>query len=184
VSSYCESAPGHEYHGPYHDKEYGFPTTDETILFERLAMEIMQAGLSWLLILKKRQSLNAAFANFNVNSVANFDQDDINRLLKDETIIRNQLKIKAVIENAKRILAMRDTDNGFSSWIAANHPLQKADWIKLFKDTFRFTGDEITSEFLMSIGYLPGSHHEKCPVSKIVKALNPAWRDQIIDFYK
>ncbi len=144
----------------------------------------MQAGLSWLLVLKKRQSLNKAFANFNVSLVANFDQDYINSLLKDKAIIRNRLKINAVIENAKRIQAMRDTDNGFSSWIANNHPLQKADWVKLFKNTFKFTGDKITGEFLISIGYLPGSHHENCPVSKVVKALNPAWRNQTIDFYK
>ena len=81
MSSYCGIAPGHEFHGPYHDTEYGFPTTDETILFERLAMEIMQAGLSWVLILKKRQGLNTAFANFDVDTVANFDQNDIDEFL-------------------------------------------------------------------------------------------------------
>jgi len=147
-------------------------------------MEIMQAGLSWLLILKKRQNLNTAFASFNVDMVANFDQNDIDRLLNDKSIIRNQLKINAIIENAKRIIEMRNSDNGFSNWISTNHPLQKADWVKLFKKTFKFTGGEITGEFLMSIGYLPGSHHEKCPVSKMVNAFNPAWQEQIMGYYK
>ena len=183
MSSYCDIAPGHEFHGPYHDTEYGFPTTDETILFERLAMEIMQAGLSWILILKKRQGLNTAFANFEVDTVANFDQNDIDQLLQDAGIIRNKLKINAIIENARRIQAMRVSENGFSNWIAKNHPLKKTDWVKLFKKTFKFTGGEITGEFLMSIGYLPGSHDENCPVSKKIKTLKPAWFDQPNGFY-
>ena len=183
MSSYCDIAPGHEFHGPYHDTEYGFPTTNETILFERLAMEIMQAGLSWILILKKRQGLNAAFANFNIDIVSSFDQQDVDRLLQDRAIIRNRRKINAIIENARCVLEMRDTDNGFSNWIATKHPLQKSDWVKLFKKTFLFTGGEVTGEFLMSIGYLPGSHHENCPISKTVKALKPAWCGQVKDFY-
>ena len=183
MSTYCNSAPGHEFHGPYHDTEYGFPTTDEKTLFERLAMEIMQAGLSWVLILKKRQDLNAAFANFNVDMVASFGQLEVDLLLQNKEIIRNRIKINAIIENAKRIQALRNTDNGFSNWIATKHPLQKSDWVKLFKKTFLFTGGEVTGEFLMSIGYLPGSHHENCPISKTVKALNPAWCGQVKDFY-
>ena len=79
---------------------------------------------------------------------------------------------------------MRDTDNGFANWIAAKHPLQKAEWVELFKKKFQFTGNEITSEFLMSIGYLPGSHHEKCPVMIMVKALKPAWCEPAKGFYK
>ena len=107
MSRYCESAPGHEFHGPYHDTEYGFLTTDETVLFERLAMEIMQAGLSWILILKKREGMNKAFAGFDVDSVAAFDDTDVARLLADEGIIRNRLKINAIIANAQCIQAMR-----------------------------------------------------------------------------
>ena len=183
MSSYCDVAPGHEFHGPYHDTEYGFPTTDETVLFERLAMEIMQAGLSWVLILKKRQGLNAAFSRFNVDQVAAFDGGDIERLLNDEHIIRNRLKINAIIENARRIQALRNSHDGFSNWIAMHHPLMKPDWVKLFKKTFKFTGGEITGEFLMSIGYLPGSHHERCPVFKNLKTLSPPWMNQSPGFY-
>ena len=62
--------PGHEFHGPYHDTEYGFHSADERVLFERLALEIMQAGLSWLIVLKKRRGMNAAFDDFQVDKVA------------------------------------------------------------------------------------------------------------------
>jgi len=172
---YCDVAPGHEFHGPYHDSEYGFPTNDETVLFERLAMEIMQAGLSWILILKKRNNLNRAFAGFAVDSVASFDDKDMARLLDDEGIIRNRLKINAIIENAKRIQVLRDTHGSFAEWIAAHHPLARADWVKLFKKTFKFTGGEITGEFLMSTGYLPGVHREDCPVYGKIAKLNPPW---------
>ena len=65
MPGYCESAPGHPFHGPYHDDEYGFPTTDDTVLFERLVLEINQAGLSWLTILKKRDAFRKAFDGFD-----------------------------------------------------------------------------------------------------------------------
>lgn len=172
---YCDVAPGHEFHGPYHDTEYGFPTSDETVLFERLAMEIMQAGLSWILILKKRENMNRAFANFQVDKVAAFDDRDVVRLLNDEGIIRNRLKINAIIENAKRIQAFRQSHDGFANWLAAHHPRAKPDWVKLFKKTFKFTGGEITGEFLMSTGYLPGVHRKDCPVYKKIADLNPPW---------
>lgn len=183
MSSYCDSAPGHEFHGPYHDTEYGFPTEDETVLFERLCMEIMQAGLSWILILKKRKGLNAAFADFNVDRVAGFVDHDVERLLGDENIIRNRLKINSIIENAKRIQAMRQSHDGFANWIASHHPLTKPEWVKLFKKTFKFTGGEITGEFLMSIGYLPGSHSQACPIGVSLEVISPPWMDEKPSFY-
>jgi DNA-3-methyladenine glycosylase I len=175
MSGYCKLASGHEFHGPYHDKEYGFPTTDETALFERLAMEIMQAGLSWLLVLKKRQAMQKAFAGFDVDKVAKFTERDVTRLLADAGIIRNRLKVLAIIENAKRIQHLRQTHGSFAKWIKAHHPLSKAEWVKLFKKTFKFTGGEVTGEFLMSIGYLPGAHAAECPVQARILKKNPPW---------
>lgn len=172
---YCDAAPGHLFHGPYHDSEYGFPTDDETVLFERLAMEIMQAGLSWLIVLKKRDGLNNAFEGFNIDRVAAFDDTETQRLLSDAAIIRNRLKIAAIIVNARRIRAMRDSHGGFAAWIASHHPKPKAEWVKLFKKTFKFTGGEITGEFLMSTGYLPGGHRPDCPVYAEIAGLNPPW---------
>ena len=101
-------APSHPVHGPYHDAEYGFPATDERVLFERLLLEINQAGLSWLTILNKRAAFRAAFADFEVDRVAAFGPVDIDRLLADPGIVRNRLKIAAAIENAQRIRALRD----------------------------------------------------------------------------
>ncbi len=175
MSGYCKIAPGHPVHHDYHENEYGFPVTEERVLFERLALEIMQAGLSWEIVLKKRKAMNKAFDRFNVNKVAKYDAKDVKRLLKEEGIIRNRLKILAIIENAKRIQVMRKSHKGFAKWLATHHPLTKPEWVKLFKKQFLFTGGEITGEFLMSIGYLPGNHAPDCPVFKRIKRLKPPW---------
>ncbi len=173
--SYCDAAPGHPLHGPYHDREYGFPARDETVLFERLVLEINQAGLSWLTILKKRDGFRHAYADFSVDRVAAFGERDRKRLLADQGIIRNRLKIDAAIENAKRIQALRQSQGSFADWLDAGHPRDKAEWVKLFKKTFVFTGGEITGEFLMSLGHLPGAHHKDCPVYAHIAKRNPPW---------
>jgi DNA-3-methyladenine glycosylase I len=176
MSSYCEAAPGHPFHGPYHEHEYGFPLTDDDALFERLVLEINQAGLSWLTILKKRDSFKKAYRNFEIDRVARFGERDRTRLLNDAGIIRNRLKVDAAIENANRIRVLQREAGSFKAWLDDHHPLPKADWVKLFKQTFRFTGGEIVGEFLMSTGYLPGAHHEKCPVYRRVLKANPPWK--------
>jgi DNA-3-methyladenine glycosylase I len=172
VTSYCDIAPGHPFHGPYHDDEYGFPVANDDALFERLILEINQAGLSWLTILKKRDAFRNAFANFDIDRVARMRRD---RLLKDEGIIRNRLKIDAAIENAKRVRAIRKSDGSFAKWLDTHHPRTKDEWVKLFKKTFVFTGGEITNSFLMSAGYLPGAHEKSCPVYARVIAARPRW---------
>jgi len=168
---YCQIAPGHPFHGPYHDREYGFPQRRESVLFERLALEINQAGLSWLTVLKKRVAFRTAFEGFNVDRVAAFGSRDRSRLLANAGIIRNRLKVDAVIENARRIAALRESHGSFARWLDAHHPQGKAEWVKLFKKTFLFTGGEITGEFLMSLGYLPGAHEPGCPVYAEIKRL-------------
>jgi DNA-3-methyladenine glycosylase I len=175
MSSYCDAAPGHEWHGPYHDHQYGFPLTGDDELLERLALEINQAGLSWLTILKKREAFHRAFDGFHVDTVAAYGDADRERLLGDAGIIRNRLKVDAVIENARRIQQLREEYGSFAGWLDAHHPLSKDEWVKLFKRTFRFTGGEIVGEFLMSTGYLPGAHGADCPVQARVLAAGPAW---------
>jgi DNA-3-methyladenine glycosylase I len=175
MTTYCDVAPGHEFHGPYHDREYGFPLSGDAELFERLVLEINQAGLSWLTILKKRDAFRKAYSGFDPVKVSKYKAKDITRLMNDAGIIRNRLKIEAAIANAKTILELRQSHGGFDEWLAAHHPLTKAEWVKLFKRTFRFTGGEIVGEFLMSIGYLPGSHVESCPVYARVLRKRPAW---------
>lgn len=173
--SYCDFAPGHEVHGPYHDAEYGFPLDSDNEYFERLVLEIMQAGLNWELILKKREGFQRAFEGFIVETVAAYGPAEEARLLADAGIVRNRLKIAAIIENAKRILALRPDHGSFGGWLNAHHPLEKPEWVKLFKKTFKFTGGEITGEFLMSTGYLPGAHIPKCPIYAKIEALDPPW---------
>ena len=164
MSGYCDFAPGHPVHGSYHDKEYGFPQREESELFERLLLEINQAGLSWETILKKREGFRKAYSGFSVDKVARYGEKDRARLLADPGIIRNRLKVDAAIHNAQVIRDLRSSHGGFLAWLEAHHPLTKPEWVKLFKKTFRFTGGEITGEFLMSLGYLPGAHRADCPV--------------------
>ncbi len=173
--TYCAAAPGHPFHGPYHDTEYGFPSSEERVLFERLTLEIFQAGLSWLTVLKKRAAFAEAFAGFDLDRVAGFSKRDIARLLADPGIIRNRLKIEATIENAKRLQQLRESHGSFAGWLDAHHPLSKEEWVKLFRKTFRFTGGEIVGEFLMSLGYLPGAHEAHCPIYPLVLARKPPW---------
>ena len=173
--SYCDIAPGHPFHGPYHDTEYGFPVRDDAVLLERLALEINQAGLSWLTILRKREAFFDAFDGFDVGRVARYGEAERTRLLANAGIIRNRLKIDAVIHNAGVIEGLIAEHGSFAAWLDRQHPLTRDDWVKLFKKTFRFTGGEITGEFLMSTGYLPGAHDEDCPVHREILALRPSW---------
>jgi len=188
MTHYCDSAPGHPLHGPYHDTEYGFPTTDETVLMERLAMEIFQAGLNWLLVLQKRDGMRDAFDGYEVDRVSTYGETDVARLLGDSRIVRNKLKVRAIIHNAEVVKGFRDSHGGFANWIAAQHPLTKPEWVKLFKKTFKFTGGEITGEFLMSIGYVPGAHRQSCPIFDLLAAKTgadaPPWLAQGLKYYQ
>jgi DNA-3-methyladenine glycosylase I len=175
-TTYCAAAAGHPIHGPYHDHEYGFPLDGDDALFERLILEINQAGLSWLTILKKRDGFRAAYHGFDVARVAAYDDADRARLLADARIIRNRLKVNAAIENARRILRLRDEFGSFGGWLDTHHPLTREAWRKLFRMTFVFTGGEIVGEFLLSTGYLPGAHHPACPVHARIVKLDPPWR--------
>ena len=173
--SYCASAPGHPDHGSYHDTEYGFPLGEDRALFERLMLEINQAGLSWLTVLRKRAAFRAAYAGFDIDAVAGFGAADRARLLADAGIIRNRRKVDAAIENARRLVAIRANHGSFSAWLDAHHPLTIEAWLALFCKTFVFTGPEIVREFLLSTGYLPGAHEESCPVFARIAALDPPW---------
>ena len=162
----------------YHDKQYGFPISDDNELFGRLVLEINQAGLSWTLMLKKQQAFRAAFKNFDIDTVAAFDEADIERLLADAGIVRNRLKINAAIQNARTIQRLQAEYGSFRAWLDAQPPQDKTAWVKLFKKTFTFTGGEITGEFLMSSGYLPGAHQPDCPVYPRILAARPRWAAQ------
>ena len=179
ATSYCEYVQGagkDTVHRHYHDNEYGFPIHDDNLLFARLVLEINQAGLSWETILKKKDNFFLAFDNFDIDKVARYSDRKKEKLMQNAGIIRNRLKIEAAIHNAKMIKIIQKESGSFRQWLDNNHPLSKDEWVKLFKKTFRFTGGEIVNEFLMSTGYLPGSHTPDCPVYKKILKQKPKWR--------
>jgi len=176
--SYCQAVAKMEadnVHRHYHDKEYGFPIFDDDALFGRLILEINQAGLSWTTILKKQENFKRAYDGFNIRKVATYGEIDRQRLLSDAGIIRNKLKVNAAIHNAQVIMELQEQHGSFKGWLDTHHPKSKEQWVKLFKKTFKFTGGEITNEFLMSTGYLPGAHEEGCKVYKEILEKNPMW---------
>jgi DNA-3-methyladenine glycosylase I len=172
---YCNSHPEDTFNKTYHDNQYGFPLQDDNLLFERLILEINQAGLSWITILKKAENFRKAYHGFDIARVAKYGEKDRARLLADPGIIRNRLKVNAAIVNAQKIRELQKEYGSFGAWLDAHHPRTKEEWTKLFKKNFVFTGGEIVNEFLMSTGYLPGAHEESCPVYKRVASLRPAW---------
>ncbi len=178
MTSYCEYIRDHPedtLHKTYHDTQYGFPLAEDAALFERLILEINQAGLSWTLILKRSPEFHRAYDGFDVDAVAAYGEADTARLLADAGIIRNRLKVRAAIENACRIQDLRSEYGSFKGWLDAHHPRSLEEWVKLFKANFRFVGGEIVNEFLMSTGYLPGAHDMDCPVYREIARLNPPW---------
>ncbi len=183
VFSYCDYIENlqdgevKELNKKYHDTQYGFPIHNDNELFGRLILEINQAGLSWITMLKKQENFRKAFDNFDIQKIATYSEKDVERLLQDSGIIRNKLKINAVIYNAKVVLELQKQYGSFENWLDANHPLSKQEWAKLFKKHFKFVGGEIVGEFLLSTGYLKGAHKEDCPIFAKILETNPKWKD-------
>ncbi len=176
--TYCEyintiTGEKHLLHKEYHDNHYGFPIDNDDKLFERLMFEINQAGLNWILILKKQENFRKAFSNYKIEIVAAYGESEFLRLMNDPGIIRNRLKINAAIENAGIILGLKKEFGSFSNWLEIHSEKINTleEWTRLFKKTFKFTGGEIVNEFLMSIGYLPGAHSPDCPAYKKIMEL-------------
>src|SRR5437868_7800139 len=111
----------------YHDAEWGVPEYDSRALWEKLMLDGFQAGLSWAIILRKRDAFRKAFKNFRPEKVARFGEADIARLLGDAGIVRSRAKIEATIGGARAYLAMRDAGEEFSTWVwdlAGGKPIQ------------------------------------------------------------
>jgi DNA-3-methyladenine glycosylase I len=176
MSTYCTIAPGHPVHNDYHELEYGVPCRDDEVICERLALEIFQAGLSWEIVLRRREGIREAFSGFAPPHIAGLGDPERQRLLADPRIIRNRRKVDAIIANAEVMCGLIDTHGNLAAWLDCQHPLPREEWVRLFRRTFRFTGPEITSEFLMSLGYLPGAHAPDCPAYARIAALDPPWQ--------
>lgn len=163
--SYClfvANRPADDVHRVYHDFHYGTPIHDDNELFGRLILEINQAGLSWDTILKKQDNFRTAYDVYDIATIAAYDEAKISELLQNAGIIRNKLKINAVIYNAQQILKIQKEFGSFKRWLDQQNPLSKAEWVALFRKEFKFVGGEIVNEFLMSTGYLPGAHDKAC----------------------
>lgn len=164
----------------YHDKEWGVPQHDDVMLFELLTMEGAQAGLSWSTILKRRNTYKKAFDNFDPRKVSKYKDQKIKKLLADSGIIRNRLKIKSAIDNAKQFLAIQDEFGSFDKYIwgfVNNTPIQNkfkklsdipastpiSDKISrdLKKRGFGFVGTTICYAFMQAIG-MTNDHTTNC----------------------
>ena len=178
MTSYCDYCNSHSedtFNKEYHETQYGFPLQDDDLLFERLILEINQAGLSWITILKKADNFRKAYDKFSIEKIAQYTERDRVRLLSDAGIIRNRLKVNAAIVNAQKILELKKEFGSFKNWLDKQHPKSKEEWVKIFKEQFKFTGGEIVNEFLQSTGYLPGAHIPTCPIYKKVLKSKPMW---------
>lgn len=164
----------------YHDEEWGVPIYDDQLLFEFLILEGMQAGLSWLTVLKKRDAFRSAFLNFDAKKIAKFDQLKINSLLNDPGIIRHQLKINSAIENAKAYLKIMKEEKSFADYIwgfVDHRPIQNT-WGSMsqvpsktvISDTmskdlkkrgFKFVGSTICYAFMQAVGMV-NDHTTEC----------------------
>lgn len=178
ANSYCKAVgrlPLSDLHKQYHDTQYGFPIESDNELFGRLILEINQAGLSWTTILKKQDNFREAYSHFDIDLIATYTEEDRERLLTNPGIIRNKLKVNAAIHNAKCVQLLQHSHGSFKNWLDQNHPMTREEWVKLFKKTFKFTGGEITNEFLLSSGYLRGAHDKDCPIYEVILSHQPAW---------
>lgn len=164
----------------YHDKEWGVPAHRDRYLFEKLMLDCNQAGLSWEIILNKRQGYKNAYSNFDFNKIAKYTERDVKRLLKDSGIVRNQLKIRAAISNAKGLIEIRKEFKTFDKYIwqfvdgvtitnkwkkLKDIPSQTEESILMSKDLkkrgFKFVGPTVCYAFMQAIGMV-NDHTPDC----------------------
>jgi DNA-3-methyladenine glycosylase I len=179
---WCAAAPEFRV---YHDTEWGFPVGDDRRLFEKLALEGFQSGLSWRTILAKRENFRAAFQGFDVDRVARFGARDVRRLLADAGIVRHRGKIEAVINNARRARELVKREGSLAAFIWRYEPQAKrsaraqvrstsAESVALSKDLkklgWAFVGPTTVYAFMQAMG-LVNDHAEECVIhSKVEKA--------------
>jgi DNA-3-methyladenine glycosylase I len=174
------SAP--EYRG-YHDHEWGFPVADDVRLFEKLSLEGFQAGLSWLTILRKRDAFRRAFAGFEFERIAQFDERDVERLLTDTSIVRHRGKIEAVINNAQRAIELVDREGSLAGYAWRFEPVSRrrdgpaniastAESNALARDLkrrgWRFVGPTTVYAFMQAMG-LVNDHLDGCDIRPAVE---------------
>lgn len=147
----------------YHDGEWGFRAEEDDRLLEALSLSIFQAGLSWKIILHRREGFRRAFDGYSVAKVAAYGEPDLQRLVEDEAIIRNRRKIEATVHNACGIAALQAEHGSFRSWLDGL-PNELSEYQRAFRSRFAFCGPEITRMFVMMDGLIPAEHDPHCRV--------------------
>ncbi len=186
----CEWCEGDPLYLPYHDNEWGVPVHDDRLLFEFLVLEGAQAGLSWLIILKKRENYRIAFDGFEIERIANYGQTELKRLLADAGIVRNRLKLESAIKNARGVLAIREEYGSLDSYLwrfvdgrpkqntwksmaelPAKTELSEAMSMALKKRGFIFVGPTICYAFMQAVGMV-NDHTTDCYRYNEIKGLS------------
>jgi DNA-3-methyladenine glycosylase I len=184
---WCAAAP--EFLG-YHDAEWGFPTSDDRRLFEKLCLEGFQSGLSWRTILAKRQNFRAAFHDFDFDKVARFGERDVQRLLKDEGIVRHRGKIEAVINNAQRARELVKQEGSLAAYLWRYEPDVErlarpqtastcAESVALSKDLkkrgWKFVGPTTVYAFMQAMGLI-NDHVGDCVIRATAERARRSFR--------
>ena len=156
--SWCQGDPLLE---AYHDNEWGIPAKSDDELFERMSMQIFQAGLNWKMILTKRENFNRAFQGFRVAQVAQFGDGELQELLGDAGIIRNRQKLTAVLHNAAVIREIQKEFGSFQKYLDLL-PNKLSELQTALRKRFKFMGPEVTRMFVFNIGKIPPPHEKQC----------------------
>jgi DNA-3-methyladenine glycosylase I len=185
---WCAAAPGHAGYLHYHDTEWGFPVGDDRRLFEKICLEGFQSGLSWRTILSKREAFRSAFANFEIEQIAQFGAAEIERLLQDAGIVRHRGKIEAVINNAQRCLELVAEQGSLARYIWQFEPAALAVPVMatetdasralskdLKKRGWKFVGPTTMYAFIQSMGLL-NDHSLGCVTRPQVEAARRAFQ--------
>ncbi len=145
----------------YHDEEWGEPPLGEAGWFERLSLEVFQAGLSWRTVLAKREGFRRAFRDFEPKLVAGFTSKDVAGILRDPGIVRNRAKVLATVENARTVLALAHDHGSFADWVRAQ-PSELDRQLRIYRQTFQFAGPQVVEAFLQSVGRVEVPHEAGC----------------------
>ena len=142
---WCQASP---FYRQYHDTEWGFPVADERRLFEKICLEGFQAGLSWLTILNKRENFRSAFANFDAEQIARFDSSDRKRLMGDAGIVRHAGKIASTINNAQRVITLRQEFGSLGAYVWRHEPLARSRPARITHEVLKATSSSVASKAL------------------------------------
>ncbi len=185
----CDWASGNALEMQHHDTEWGVPVHDDRLLFEMLILESAQSGLSWLTILQKRQGYLEAFDGFDIKKISNYSENKIAALLLDTGIVRNKLKIRAAVENAKRVLAIQQEWGSFDAYIwsfvkgqtiqnkwrnPSDVPSSSPESVEMSKDLkkkgFKFVGPTTCYAYMQAVGMV-NDHLTSCFRYEKIRAL-------------